>query len=96
MPLEGVPVASELVTAALALVTGYGLIRVRKWALPLGLILSGMWCYGVIAGINLVILHGLDFSSPFGAISDAILFPLVLAFSLFMATFLWRNRKWFQ
>jgi hypothetical protein len=44
-----------------------------------------LWDYGVIGGIGLVLQHGLDFMSPFGAITDAVLFPLILAFSVYMA-----------
>jgi len=96
MSLEGVPVLSELFTAALALVTAVGLLRRRRWSLPLALVLAGMWIYGVVAGIAVVLQHGLDFTSPFGALTDTVLFPLVLAFALSMAVYLWRNRALFQ
>jgi hypothetical protein len=95
-PLEGIPVLSELLTAALALVTAVGLLGRRRWSLPLALVLAGMWSYGVIAGIAVVLQHGLDFSSPFGAITDAVLFPLVLVFALYMAVYVWRHRELLQ
>jgi len=44
-----------------------------------------MWGYGVIAGIGVVLKHGTNFDSPFGAITDAILFPLILRFAISMA-----------
>jgi hypothetical protein len=50
----------------------------------------------VIGGIGLVLQHGLDFSSPFGAISDAVLFPLILVFSVYMAVTVWHQRAWFR
>ena len=96
MPVDGIPVLSELLTAALALATAVGLLRRRRWSLPLALVLAGMWSYGIIGGIVLALQHGLDFSSPFGAITDAILFPLVLVFALYMAQYLWRNRALFH
>ncbi len=96
MPLEGVPVLSELVTAALALITAMGLLHMKWWSLPFCLVLSGMWCYGVIGGINLVLEKGIDFSSPFGALTDTVLFPIVLAFALYMATYIWRHRELFH
>lgn len=96
MPLEGIPVLSELLTAALALVTAVGLLGRRRWRLPLALVLAGMWSHGVIAGIAMVLQHDLDFSSPFGAITDAMLFPLVLAFAVTMAVHLWHKRALFH
>jgi hypothetical protein len=44
-----------------------------------------MWGYGVIGGIGLVLQHGLDFTSPLGALTDAVLFPLILVFSIYLA-----------
>lgn len=96
MPLEGVPILSELINAALALITAIGLLRMRRWSAPFSMVLSGMWCYGVIGGINLVLEKGIDFSSPFGALTDTMLFPLVLAFALYMATYIWRHRELFN
>jgi hypothetical protein len=57
----------------------------KRWCVPCSLALAGLWAYGVIASIQMVIENGLDFTSPFGARTDAILFPLILAFSVFMA-----------
>jgi hypothetical protein len=96
MSLAGIPVLSELVNAALALVGGVGLLRRRRWSVPVSLFVAGMWAYGLLGGINLVIEHGLDFTSPFGAITDAVLFPLILIFAVYMAVVVWRNRERFQ
>jgi len=96
MPIEGIPILSEMVAACLAMITAVGLMRMKSWSLPCGLALAGLWAYGVIAGIQMVMENGLDFTSPFGALTDAILFPLVLAFSVYMAIYLWRNRRVFE
>jgi hypothetical protein len=95
LPTVGVPVLSEIVTAILAMCSAYGLFRLRSWSVASSLVLAGMWAYGVIGGIQLVFDHGLDFSSPFGALTDALLFPLVLIFAVSMAVYLWRHRKLF-
>ena len=50
----------------------------------------------MLRGIQLVFEHGLDFSSPFGAITDAVLFPLILIFAVTMAVVVWRNRECFR
>jgi hypothetical protein len=60
-----------------------------------GFVLAGMWIYGVVGGIALVLAEGLDFSSPIGALTDAIIFPLVLAFSISMVFYLWKRRNIF-
>jgi hypothetical protein len=96
MPVGDIPVFSELVTAVLAFVAGISLWRRKPLAVPFSLALAGMWGYGVIGGIVLVLQHGLDFTSPFGALTDASLFPLILAFSIYMAIIVWRQRRWFQ
>ena len=96
IPIEDIPIYSEFVTALLAFSTGIGLLFLKSWSVPCSLVLAGMWCYGVIGGIGLVIQNGLDFTSPFGAITDAILFPLILLFSIYMAVFIWRKRELFQ
>ncbi len=96
MPVAGIPILSELVNAALALVSGIGLLRLRKWSIPTSLFTAGMWGYGLLGGINLVLEHGLDFSSPFGALTDAVLFRLILAFAVYMAVVVWRSRELFQ
>jgi hypothetical protein len=95
-PIAGIPILSELVNAVLALIGGIGLLGLRKWSIPTSLFTAGMWTYGVLGGINLVLEKGLDFTSPFGAITDAVLFPLVLVFAVFLAIFVWRNRAIFQ
>jgi hypothetical protein len=95
-PIEGIPILSEMVAACLAIITAVGLMRMKSWSLPCGLALAGLWAYGVIAGIQLVMENGLDFTSPFGALTDAILFPLILAFSIYMTIYLWRNRRVFE
>ena len=91
LPLKGIPIGSELVAAVLAIITAIGLFKMRPWSLATALILCGLWINGVVAGINLVIENGLDFKSPVGALTDAILFVIVLIFSVFMAVFLWRR-----
>ena len=96
MPMGDIPILSESITALLALTTGYGILRRKPWALPSCLILSGMWAYGVIGGIALVFQRGLSFDSPFGSITDAILFPLILVYALWMAAAVWKNREQFQ
>ena len=96
MSTVGIPVLSEFVNAGLAFISGIGLLRRRKWSIPTSLFNAGMWAYGVLGGINLVLEKGLDFSSPFGAITDAVLFPLILVFSIFFASIVWRNRTAFR
>lgn len=96
MPTGDIPILSETITALLALMTGYGLLYLKEWAVPCSLVLAGMWAYGVIGGIGLVLQHGLDFTSPFGAMVDAIMFPLILAFSIYMAVMVWRRREYFH
>jgi len=93
IPIEGIPILSEIVTACLAVVTGIGLIRMKSWSVPLSLVLAGLWAYGVITGIQLVFEKGLDFTSPFGTLTDAILFPMVLIYSIYMAIYMWRKRN---
>lgn len=93
LPLKGIPLVPELINATLALVTAYGIARRRAWSLPAGLVLAGMWIYGVSGGINLVLMEGLEFKSPIGAMSDAIIFVIVLVFALFLVFYLWRNRR---
>jgi hypothetical protein len=95
IPIGGIPVLAEMVTACLAIITAIGLIRMKSWSIPCTLMLAGLWGYGVISGIQLVIENGLDFTSPFGALTDAILFPLILVFSIYMAITIWRNRREF-
>jgi hypothetical protein len=95
MPIGDIPILSESITALLALMTGYGLIRRKRWAVPCCLVLSGMWAYGVIGGIALDLQHGLSFDSPFGAITDAVMFPLILFFALWLAVTIWNNREQF-
>ena len=96
MPIGDIPVLSESVAALLALITGFGLLYRKYWAVPCCLVLAGMWGYGVIGGIGLVLKQSLDFTSPFGALTDAILFPLILIFSIYMAVTMWRQREWFR
>jgi hypothetical protein len=96
MPTGGVPILSESVTALLALSTGAGLLRRKKWAVPFCFVLAGMWAYGLIGGIALVLQQGLSFESPFGAATDAALFPVILLFDLWMALTVWSNRLKFS
>jgi hypothetical protein len=96
MEVGDIPILSECVNAVLALLAGIGILARKPWALPCGLVLSGMWAYGVIAGIGVVLRRGLDFSSPFGAQTDAVLFPLILLFSIYSAVAIWRHRGIFE
>lgn len=96
MPVGDIPILSESVTALLALTTGFGLLRRKSWAVPSTLVLCGMWAYGVIGGIALVIQHGLSFDSPFGALTDALMFPLILLFAIWMVVTVWINRGQFR
>ena len=96
MPIGDIPILSESVTAILALATGFGLLRRKSWAVPFALVLCGMWAYGVIGGIALVLQHGLSFESPFSAITDALMFPLILLFSIWLGVTIWSNRERFK
>jgi hypothetical protein len=95
MPLEGIPIASELLNAVVALITAYGLFRMKRWSYPAGFVLAGMWIYGVVGGIWMVVTEGLNFTSPIGALTDAILFVIVLAFSIYVIVGLWKERNLF-
>jgi hypothetical protein len=101
MPLENIPIIPEGIAAVLALLTGIGLFRLRQWSLASGLILCGLWIYGCVGGINLVFYHlivagRLNFQSPVGAWTDAILFFLISAWSVFLAVYLWKMRRHFS
>lgn len=95
MSLTGIPILSELVNAGLAILSGYGILRPCPWAYRFSIFTAGMWAYGALAGINMVIQNGLGFSSPFSAITDAILFPLILIFAIYLAAVVWKNRVYF-
>jgi len=58
MPVAGIPVLSELVNAALALISGIGLLRLRKWSIPTSLFTAGMWAFPWVLplAIGLVLL----------------------------------------
>jgi NO-binding membrane sensor protein with MHYT domain len=43
--VAGVPILSEMVNAALALICGIGLLRLRRWLVLTSLFLAGMWAY---------------------------------------------------
>jgi hypothetical protein len=94
--MDGIPVLSEFANSGLAFISGVGLLCLRKWSIPTSLFTAGMWAYGVLGGINLVLEKGLDFSSPFGAITDAILFPLILVFAVCLSLVVWRYRAAFH
>lgn len=68
----------------------------KHWAVPFCLVLAGMWGYGVILGVGVILQHGLNSTSPFGASADAILFPLIVASLINMAVVVWRQREWFR
>jgi len=95
LPLKGIPLLPELLNATLALITAIGLFRGNNWSLPAGMVLGGMWIYGVTGGINLVLVEGLAFKSPIGALSDAVIFVIVLIFAVFLTAYLWKNRRLF-
>lgn len=65
-------------------------------AVLMALVLCGIWAYGVIAGIALVIQHGLSFDSPFGALVDALVFLLVLLFAVWFTVTVWSNKEQFK
>jgi hypothetical protein len=58
-------------------------------------VLAGMWGY-IVTGIGIVLRHGTNFDSPFGAVTDIILFPLILLFAIYMASVVWQKREWFR
>jgi hypothetical protein len=98
MPLQNIPIMSEGIAAILALTTGIGLFRMRKWSFVTGILLSGFWMYGCIGGINLVIydllvLGKINFQSPVGAWFDAFLFVIITCFATYFVCFLWNKRK---
>jgi len=93
MPLEHVPIIPEGITIILAILTGIGFFRVKKWSFVTGILLSGFWMYGCISGINIVlydlIKHGeLKYQSPIGAFTDAILFIIVTCFAVFLVIYI--------
>ncbi len=98
MPLKSIPIASEGIAAILALITGIGLFQMRQWSFVTGILVSGFWMYGCIGGINLVlydlIVHKqLNYQSPIGAWTDAILFIVITALATILVIFLWKMRK---
>jgi hypothetical protein len=98
LTLENVPIASEGIAAILALITGIGLFRMHSWSFATGMVLCGFWIYGCVGGINLVVynlvVHNkLNFESPVGAWTDAILFLVVTGFALVLIFYLWRMRN---
>jgi len=98
MPLKSIPIASEGIAAILALITGVGLFQMRKWSFATGILVSGFWMYGCIGGINLVLydllVHKqLNYQSPIGAWTDAILFIVITALATILVIYLWRMRK---
>lgn len=95
MSLEGVPLASEILTALTALVAAYGLYRMKRWGYVASLLVAGMWVYAGVSGIGLVATKGLEFSSPIGAMSDLVVFILLLFFCCFLIGYLWRREDLF-
>jgi hypothetical protein len=98
MPLKNVPLIPEGMAAVLALVTACGLFRMKPWSLMTGLVLCGLWLYGCVGGINLVMYDllaagRLEYESPVGAWTDAVLFLLITAWTFFLGFFLWRMRR---
>ena len=95
MPLEGIPIASEITTALTALVAATGLYRMKRWGYVMSLVVAGMWIYAVVSGFQFVATEGLDFSSPIGARLDLLAFIAVFLFSLFLIGYLGRRRELF-
>lgn len=95
MPAVGIPIGSELINACVAVAAAIGMLKLRRWGYALGLLAAGMWIYGLTGGIGMVLEKGLAFESPIGALSDAILFVVVLAFAITMAGYLYRKRELF-
>ena len=98
MPLKDIPIASETIAAILSLATGIGLFLMKQWSFITGILLSGFWMYGCISGINIVIYDlivykQLQFKSPIGALTDAILFFIITMYSIFIVIYLWNIRK---
>ncbi len=98
MPLESIPIASEGTAAILALITGIGLFKMKKWAFATGILVSGFWMYGCIGGINMVVydlmVHKqLNYQSPVGEWTDAILFIAITIWSTILVIYLWRMRN---
>ena len=95
MPLEGIPIASEITTALTALVAAFGLFRIRRWGYVISLVVAGMWIYAVVSGFQFVAAEGLDFSSPIGARLDLVAFIAVFLFSLFLISYLGKRSELF-
>ena len=98
MPLRNVPLIPEGLASFLAAATGIGLLRMRPWALVTGMVLGGFWMYGCIGGVNMVvydlIVHKqLQYQSPIGPLTDALLFIAVTCWAAFMVASIWRNRE---
>ncbi len=98
MPLKSVPIASEGTAAVLAIITGAGLFRMKKWAFATGILVSGFWLYGCIGGINMVlydlIVHEqLNYQSPIGVWTDAVLFIVITIWAAMLVIYLWRIRN---
>ncbi len=98
LPLEDIPILSEGVAAVLALITGPGLYYRKKWSVPAGLLLCGFCLYGCMGGVNLVlydlfVYEELKYTSPIGALTDAVLFVVIIIFALVLAVFLWKRRE---
>lgn len=98
MTLKNIPIASEGIAAVLALITGIGLYKEKSWSLFTGLSLSGLWIYGCVTGINMVVYDlivskKLNYESPIGSLTDAIIFIFVTAFAIILIFYLWKIRK---
>ena len=73
MPLERIPIASEIVTALTALIAAIGLFQMKRWGYVVSLVVAGMWIYAVVSGFQFVATEGPEFSSPIGARMDLFL-----------------------
>jgi len=100
LPLDDIPLAAEGINAVLAIITGIGLLKRKKWAFATGILVSGFWLYGTIGGLNIflydIMVHQkLNYQSPIGGWTDAILFVITAIWAIILFVTLWRNRKSF-
>jgi len=96
MPLEHIPLASEILTALAAMVAAYGLYKLKRWGLVASLVVAGMWIYAVVNGIFLLLAEGFAVASPIGAMTDLIAFVLTLIFSLLLIGYLGKRQTLFR
>ncbi len=96
LPLEDIPLVSEILTALGAIAAAYGLYRLRRWGYILSLVVAGMWIYAVVNGIFLLVRERFAVASPIGSVSDFFAFVLTLVFSVFLIRYLWKHPALFE